>query len=160
VSLLSPGSEFESMCPSCIVSDDYIRAGGTSMSAPMVAGVVANMLEVHPHLTPDEVKAILLDTARSVGAGEAPVTDRAVRQDGAHSNPNEGIEPNTLVNPQTGAIDYTRSRWSRSRWSRSRWSNVYSCDCLGVEADSVDPTRSRWSRSRWSRSRWSTSWTK
>jgi serine protease AprX len=160
VSLLSPGSEFESMCPSCIVSDDYIRAGGTSMSAPMVAGVVANMLEVHPHLTPDEVKGILMDTARSVGAGEAPRTDHAVRQDSADSNPNEGIEPNTLVNPQTGAIDYTRSRWSRSRWSRSRWSNVYSCDCLGVEADSVDPTRSRWSRSRWSRSRWSTSWTK
>jgi hypothetical protein len=71
---------------------------------------------------------------------------------------NGGLSPNTLVNPTTGEIDYTRSRWSRSRWSeassgslgatwaRSRWS----CDCYSSTSGSVEETRSRWSRSRWS----------
>ena len=161
VSTLAPGSDFASLCPSCVVGGQYIRAGGTSMSAPMVAGVVALMLEEHPDLTPNQVKGILMDTARSVGAGDEAFAIPAVRTTSG-SNPNAGIAPNSIVNPTTGAIDYTRSRWSRSRWStapssmgaswaRSRWS----CDCSRTSAGSIDPTRSRWSRSRWS-----TSWTK
>ena len=45
VSNLAPGSDFASMCPDCVSGDgQYIRAGGTSMSAPVVAGVVATIL--------------------------------------------------------------------------------------------------------------------
>ena len=40
VSTLAPDSAFASMCPTCIVDGQMIRAGGTSMAAPMVAGVV------------------------------------------------------------------------------------------------------------------------
>jgi serine protease AprX len=162
VSLLSPHSDFSEMCGSCIVSDEYIRAGGTSMSAPMVAGAVANLLEQNPGLTPDEVKDALVRTQRRTANGGREI--QLVQALGLSSSntlsANEDIEPNTLIDPQTGAIDYTRSRWSRSRWSRSRWSGVYTCDCSPTADESVDPTRSRWSRSRWSRSRWSTSWTK
>ncbi len=166
VSLLSPDSAFASMCPSCIVSNEYIRAGGTSMAAPMIAGLVANLLEVRPGLTPDQVKSILMDTARTVGAGDVATGAASLKQKKT-DNPNAGIEPNVAVDPATGAIDYTRSRWSRSRWStapsslgaawaRSRWS----CTCFESSSDEMDPARSRWSRSRWSRSRWSMSWTK
>lgn len=42
----------------------YLALEGTSMSAPLVAGVVACMLEVNPALRPQEVKAILKATAR------------------------------------------------------------------------------------------------
>ena len=161
VSLLSPNSDFASMCPSCIVGGQYIRAGGTSMAAPMVSGVVALMLEEHPGLTPNQVKGILMDTARSIsGAGEEAYAPPAVAATSG-SNPNAGIEPNSLVNPATGAIDYSRSRWSRSSWSRSSWSrsswsrSSWSCNCSKTTSGSIDPTRSRWSRSSWS-----TSWTK
>jgi serine protease AprX len=163
VSLLSPKSSFASLCKSCIVSGQYIRAGGTSMSAPMVAGVVANMLEERPGLTPDQVKGILMETARSVsgGSGHEVYAVPALTSNGG-GNPNADIQPNSVVDPATGAIDYTRSRWSRSRWStapssmgaswaRSRWS----CNCSRTSTGSIDPARSRWSRSRWS-----TSWTK
>ncbi len=162
VSLLSPNSDFAGMCESCIVSDEYIRAGGTSMSAPMVAGAVANLLERNPGLTPDEVKDALVRTQRKTeGGGREIQLVQALGLSSSHAlGANEGVEPNALVNPVTGAIDYTRSRWSRSRWSRSRWSGVWTCDCVPTADESVDPTRSRWSRSRWSRSRWSTSWTK
>lgn len=42
----------------------YVALHGTSMSAPIVAGVVACMLEANPLLSPAEVKQILKDTAR------------------------------------------------------------------------------------------------
>lgn len=49
--------------------DKFIRRGyqhvdGTSMSAPIVTGVVAQMLEANPKLTPAQVKQILVGTAR------------------------------------------------------------------------------------------------
>jgi serine protease AprX len=161
VSALSPNSDFASLCPSCIVSGQYIRAGGTSMSAPMVSGLVANMLEEHPGLTPNQVKGILMDTARSIsGAGKEAYAVPAVNTTSG-SNPNAGIAPNPLVNSATGAIDYTRSSWSRSSWSRSSWSrsswsrSSWSCACSKTSSGSIDPTRSSWSRSSWS-----TSWTK
>ena len=41
------------MCPTCIVDGQYIRAGGTSMAAPIVAGAVADLLQARPELTPE-----------------------------------------------------------------------------------------------------------
>ena len=45
VSTLAPNSAFASMCPSCIVDGQMIRAGGTSMAAPMISGTVALLLQ-------------------------------------------------------------------------------------------------------------------
>lgn len=42
----------------------YLGENGTSMAAPFVAGVVANMIEANPALTPSEIKQILLETAQ------------------------------------------------------------------------------------------------
>lgn len=43
---------------------DFARLSGTSMSSPAVAGVVALMLEANPHLSSNQVKNILKNTAR------------------------------------------------------------------------------------------------
>ena len=158
-SLLAPNSEFKRLCSTCIVSNEYMRIGGTSMAAPMVAGAIALMLEEDPSLTPNEIKGAITQTTRSIkAAGNELEADDAVAE-GDDSTANQGLKPNTLVNATTGEIDYTRSRWSRSRWSeasagklgadwaRSRWS----CDCSsGSGSGSVEEQRSRWSRSRWS----------
>jgi serine protease AprX len=159
-SLLAPNSDFKSLCPSCIVSGEYMRIGGTSMAAPMVSGAVALMLEENPRLTPNQVKGAILETTRYIrNAGEELEVDDAI-DEGDNSTANRGLTPNRIVNPNTGDIDYSRSRWSRSRWSeasagklgaewaRSRWS----CDCYSGISGSVEETRSRWSRSRWSMS--------
>jgi serine protease AprX len=70
---------------------------------------------------------------------------------------NQGLTPNTLVDPTTGNIDYTRSSWSRSSWSTATGSlaagfarSSWSCATCTASSGSVDPSRSSWSRSSWS----------
>lgn len=46
-----------------LVATSYIGMPGTSMATPIVAGVVAQMLEANPDLTPEQVKEILTGTA-------------------------------------------------------------------------------------------------
>ena len=43
----------------------FAKFSGTSMSAPMVAGVVALMLEANPYLSATQVKEIIMETART-----------------------------------------------------------------------------------------------
>lgn len=50
-----------------IVAAHYQHVDGTSFAAPVVASVVAQMLEANPTLTPVAVKRILLQTAERVG---------------------------------------------------------------------------------------------
>jgi serine protease AprX len=165
VSNLAPNSAFASLCPDCIVSGEYIRAGGTSMSAPVVSGVAALVLERNPNLTPNQVKSLIVRTARALPGNVAEAdADVAVRYATAANQPsaNQGLTPNSLIDASTGDIDYTKSSWSRSSWggapsaltadwARSSWS----CDCSTTSSGDIDPTRSSWSRSSWS-----TSWTK
>jgi serine protease AprX len=41
----------------------YTMVSGTSFAAPHVAGTIALMLQANPHLTPDEIKKVLQETA-------------------------------------------------------------------------------------------------
>jgi serine protease AprX len=158
VSTLAPGSDFASQCPTCVVSGQYIRLGGTSMAAAVTSGVVADLLQVHPTWTPDQVKAVLMGTARSVTSGKEVAADMAVKANpSGFANPNLGLTPNTLLNPATGDIDYTRASWSRASWSnaadplRASWSRAsWSCTCSLTATGEVDPARASWSRASWS----------
>jgi serine protease AprX len=162
VSMLAPDSAFASMCPSCVVEPGYIRAGGTSMAAPVVSGTAALVFQQHPSWTAAQVKSVLLSTARSVGGTSV----KEVNADGATRvwKPSGNVDPalpaNDLVDPASGAIDYTRSSWSRSSWSSASdgltaaWArSSWSCTCPRGGGQ-VDPARSSWSRSSWSM-RWS-----
>ena len=163
VSTLAPGSEFTRLCPGCVVDGEYIRAGGTSMAAPVVSGVAALMLQRHPDWTRDQVKGTMLATRRQLAGGVEEVDAEAASAQAAPASvPSPpSLGPNELIDPATGGIDYARSSWSRSSWStapdaltagwaRSSWS----CTCLATPSAAADPTRSSWSRSSWS-----TKWT-
>jgi serine protease AprX len=161
VSALPAGSTYARLCPTCVVGQSYIRAGGTSMAAPVVSGIAALMLQAHPTWTPDQVKQALRRSAEMVGSPIREVSAIGVLLSSRNAaSANQGLVPNALVDPATGAIDYSRSSWSRSSWSgapsslaagwaRSSWS----CDCSRLGGGAVDPARSSWSRSSWS-TRW------
>jgi serine protease AprX len=44
-------------------STNYFRLSGTSMATPVVSGAAALLIQQHPSLTPDQVKARLMKTA-------------------------------------------------------------------------------------------------
>ncbi|HJR45066.1 MAG TPA: S8 family peptidase [Actinomycetota bacterium] len=67
VSLRSPGSAIDQQFgATAVVDDGYFRGTGTSMSTAVVTGVVAQMLQAKPSLSPDQVKYRLMTTARRI----------------------------------------------------------------------------------------------
>lgn len=154
VSTLAPGSEFAGLCATCVVSGQYIRLGGTSMSAAVASGVVADLLQVHPTWTPDQVKAALMGTARTVSnVGKEIAADLAIRIDATTlANPNLGLTPNTLVDPVTGDVDYTKASWSKASWSSAADPLKASWSKASWSVGAVDPARASWSKASWSAS--------
>jgi serine protease AprX len=76
----APGSAITSTCrrtlPVCNLlgggpDDDYATLSGTSMAAPHVSGIVAQLLQVRPSLTPRRVEDVLEDTAYQFEWGAA-----------------------------------------------------------------------------------------
>ena len=57
------GTQLEHIYPQDQVNSDYLVLSGTSMAAAVVSGMVADLLQANPGLTPDQVKAILMRSA-------------------------------------------------------------------------------------------------
>jgi serine protease AprX len=57
------------------VSNRYLVLSGTSMAAGVVSGAVADLLQAQPSLTPDQVKALLMQTAYKVFPKSSVATD-------------------------------------------------------------------------------------
>ncbi len=174
-STLAPGSAFASMCPSCIFEGNYIQAGGTSMSAPIVSGVVADMLALHPDWTPDMVKGAVTGTLRDVDTSGALKRSFDAQQDAAKKAFDAQRPTKDAADAFRKQQEADKKAWDAQKAAR-RMGELDGDH--GITADPkklvpanqgltpnemiVDPatgaadlTRSRWSRSRWSRSRWS-----
>jgi serine protease AprX len=64
ISLRDPGSLVDEANPVARVgATRFFKGSGSSQAAAIVSGAVATILEQHPELTPDQVKALLMQTA-------------------------------------------------------------------------------------------------
>jgi serine protease AprX len=173
---LAPDSDFPSLCPECVVDGRYFRVSGTSMAAPVVAGIAADLLSAHPDWTPDQVKGALtynspvLDRSREPTGNLRPTADGAweVAADSAIKAAkqelvaNVGLTPSSFLDPTTGWIDETRASWRRASWRsaidglRASWGAAsWSCDCAddALQEDATT-TRASWRRASWGRASW------
>ncbi|MFD1361967.1 S8 family peptidase [Lentibacillus salinarum] len=67
VSLRSPNSFLDKTNKSARVDSSYVSLSGTSMATPICAGVVAQLLQSDPNLTPDQIKEQLMDASEDLG---------------------------------------------------------------------------------------------
>ena len=140
------------------------------MSAPMVSGALALILQRHPQLTPNQLKQILVQSAQAYPAqadraGTLNIT--AALQASAHPPANSTQIPVAVggTPPPSGAVTllWDGSRWSTTYWDGSRWSNAYwdgsrwsgSMEWDGSRWTSAYWDGSRWSSTYWDGSRWS-----
>lgn len=97
ISLRAPGSTADVENPNARVGTEEFRGTGTSFSAPIVSGIVAQMLGADPSLSPDQVKHGLRAGAAAISGDPAAMgagTIRAKRAlDLARSGTaNEGVQ--------------------------------------------------------------------
>jgi serine protease AprX len=158
VSTLAPGSDFASSCPTCVIGGRYFQASGTSMSAPIVAGIAADLAALHPSWSPSQIKGAIVHTAAPLADGGREVTGYAASYaGGAQLTSDQGLTPSTLIDPDTGDIDYSTASWSTASWSTATnpltasWSTAsWSClDCSPASGGSVDPKTASWSSLAW-----------
>ncbi len=186
VSLRNPGSTVDVQHPEgLVVGDDsgrLFRGSGTSQAAAVVSGSVALLLDADPGLTPDQVKAVLTETAAPmpasdplvVGAGQVDVEAAVKAVHSRKGSPAWRTSVQTWPAAQgTGSLELARGDAhlfdaetgqplvgevdvQSQPWDGARWS----ADSFAARAwTDGDWNGARWSGARWSGARWSsTSW--
>jgi serine protease AprX len=158
VSTLAPNSGFATLCPACVIGGAYFQASGTSLAAPMVSGVAADLLAAHPAWTPAMVKGAIVNTAYQLPAGGSEVWAMgAYGASGSQLSADRGLAPSGLIDPATGGINYNTASWSAGSWGpaadplTASWSTAsWSCEsCAPVTSDNVSPTTASWSNVGW-----------
>ena len=152
---VAPNSDITKQCPTCLSGEGrYFKMGGTSMSAAIVSGSVALILENHPTWTPNQVKGALMQKLVNVpGVGGEVAINAAIHA----SNPtsNVGLTPNGMIEPTTGLIDFTRASFRRASFRdasdsglNADWTRAsFRCTCSLIEVtDPADPTRASFRR--------------
>jgi serine protease AprX len=113
--------------PSHIVNDGYIRMSGTSAAAPVVSGVVAQLLQARPSLTPGQVKWLLTRTALPIGGTGTgsgyPQVGAAVQRFGV-GNANAGLVPNNYLAAAYAAKVGLSVSWDTVSWDSVSWDTV------------------------------------
>jgi serine protease AprX len=163
VSLLaSPNSVLATQHPTHVVEagrTDYFRMSGTSMSAPIVAGVVALLLEDEPELNPSQVKARLLATARPMQderAGVGVVDAYAAVHGTTTGAADEGVPLSRLLWDGDEPLVHDSANWGSANWGSANWG---SANWGSANWGSANWGSANWGSANWGSANWgSTYW--
>jgi len=134
----------------------YMTLSGTSLSAPIVAGIAADLLALRPTLTPDGVKGALMHEARSLrkvrtlaaGVGEAYAPAAAALA--FPPNPNRALNRFLVDDPAGDGTIFDDVSWLDAAKASTSWDAV---SWLDGWAD-VSWTDVSWSDVSWSDVSW------
>ncbi len=117
--------------PANVISGNYFKMSGTSVSAPIVSGAVALLLQDEPGLNPDQVKYRLTSTANKTWAGYSAAKAGAGYLDiyaavkGKSTNAaNTGIHASGLLTTGSTPITWNSVGWNSVGWNSVGWNSV------------------------------------
>jgi subtilisin family serine protease len=138
--------------PDKVVAPGYMQLSGTSVAAPVVAGVAAQILALHPTWTPDQVKGALMSTTRPVtlaprgaaGVGELTATSALLKLT-APANPNLALNRFVVADPTGDStpvfdsaawLDVAKNdaAWQDAAWSDAAWASAAWSDAAWLDA--------------------------
>jgi serine protease AprX len=128
--------------PDRVVRLGRLELSGTSFAAPMVSGIAANLLALHPSWKPDQVKGALMLTAAQPGAAAPFALGVGVVDAGAAAaltdppNPNAALEQFVVPDPNGGATPVfdtaswgttaqADASWGTASWGTASWGTDY-----------------------------------
>jgi serine protease AprX len=128
VSVRVPGSTIDQANPGARVANAYFKGSGTSFSAAVTSGAAALVLSKTPTLSPNQVKARLVNNTRG-GGNFVPAGGRGSGQLDAYqattstdtSAANSGLTPGSLLGVSGADVILAGSSWGGSSWGGSSW---------------------------------------
>jgi serine protease AprX len=152
-------STLATTAPDRVVAPGYMWMSGTSLAAPVVSGLAAAVLAVHPDWTPGQVKGALMESASALPAipdwagGVGEVDASAVQ---LQSAPDANTNLEQFVVPDgSGGVAFDAPTWEQAvttDWSATDWSAT---DWSATDWSATDWSATDWSATDWSATDWS-----
>ena len=115
------------------VDKTYFKMSGTSVSAPMVSGAVALLLQDEPNLNPDQVKYRLMATANkdwpgydAARAGAGYLDIYAAVYDTTTQTANTGTQASDFLSTGNPPVDqlWGSAQWGSAQWGSAQWGSA------------------------------------
>ncbi len=158
LSLRTPGSSADDENPEATVVGRLFLGSGTSQSAAVVSGASALLLSARPDLTPDEVKALLVNTGTTVKQARGPCSAPALDVKGALATPAPATTTQISAPALgTGSLDASRGsdRLEHQGVVLGGERDIFGNPWDGVSWSNAAALGTTWSGGQWNGTAWS-----
>ncbi|MDO8612970.1 MAG: S8 family peptidase [Dehalococcoidia bacterium] len=163
VSVIDTNSILYKDYPANVVDKQYLRLSGTSMSAGVMSGVAALVLERRPDWTPGQLKCTLISTSRSLSGSyssfRVPRAGNASNQSTPTCDSDGGLTPSFLLSQapvvQVGVVAYVLGEPNPQAAAAKVGLDLEAAGIRGATLDTVDWSAIKWSAIKWSAIKWS-----